>query len=208
MKKTIKLFSGTLATLALSGIASASFITSSSDSALAGANVIDFEDQTIGTYTSLTVDDVTFTAVDNHLQIDNSYQQYNQSGIYLDNGTYSDNGFGTLNIEIAGGTDAFGFTWGMAESFATWELSAYDGSDNLIEAYVLPSTQSSNLGEFFGIAAANIAYATLSWTGDYDWIAIDNFSYTSSIPEPATLGLLTLGLLGLGMCRRKQVAAS
>ena len=204
MKATTKILAGTIATLAMSGFASASFITSSGDASLSGGNVIDFEDQTLGTYTSLTIDDVTFTANDNNLRIDNTYQQYNQSGIYLDNGTYGGNGFGSLTFDFDGGTSAFGFTWGMAESFASWNLSAYDSSNNLIESYILPSTGPSNAGEFYGISASDISYATLSWNGSYDWIAVDDFTYVSSVPEPATLGLLALGLLGLRASRKQH----
>ncbi|TCS43926.1 PEP-CTERM sorting domain-containing protein [Reinekea marinisedimentorum] len=186
---------------------SAAFITSSGDAALSGGSVIDFEDQTLGTYTSLTIGDVTFTASDNHLRIDNTYQGYNQSGIYLDNGTYGNNGFGTLNIDFSGSTSAFGFTWGMAESFASWNLSAYDSSSSLIESYILPSTGSSSAGEFFGISAAGIASASLSWQGSYDWIAVDDFTWASaSVPEPSTLLLLGAGLAGLFAARRRQPA--
>ncbi len=191
--------------LFLATSAQAAFITSSSDASLAGANVIDFESTALGTYTSITVDDVTFTANDNHLRIDNTYQQYNQQGIYLDNGTYNNNGFGTMTMNFAGGTDAFGFTWGMAESFAQWDLSAFDAANNLLESHILPSTGPSSAGEFFGIASAGIAYATLSWTGSYDWIAVDNFTYTTtSVPEPSALLLLSVGLLGLGATTLKR----
>ena len=206
MNRQLKILTGSAVIVALSGFASASFITSSGDASLSGGNVIDFEDQTLGTYTSLTIDDVTFSADDNNLRLDDTYQQYNQTGIYLDNGTYAGNGFSSLSINFDGGTSAFGFNWGMAESFASWELTAYDASDTLIESYVLPSTGASSAGEFYGIAASGISYATLSWSGSYDWIGIDNFTYQAAVPEPATLGLLTLGLLGLTMSRKNKAA--
>lgn len=176
-----------------------------SDPALTGGTVIDFESQALGIYTALTIGDVTFTANNNHLQIDNTYQGYNQTGIYLDNGTYGNNGFGILTISFASAVNAFGFNWGMAEPFAQWTLNAYDSLNNLIDTQILPSTGASNAQEFYGISAIGISSAILSWTGDYDWVGIDNFTYTSSVPEPSTLLLLGSGLLGLGFFARKRM---
>lgn len=187
------------------------FITSSSDAALAGASTINFEDQVMGTYSSITVDDVTFTSNNNHLRIDNGYQGYNQQGIYLDNGTYENNGFSALTINIASSTDAVGFTWGMAETSSPWLLTAFDASNSVLESYTLPSTGPSSAGEFFGIAASsNIKKLTLvnSNVNSYDWIAVDNFKYhagTTSVPEPASTSLFVVSMLAFaGFLRARR----
>lgn len=214
MKLSRKLIAAVLAIFLPALNANASFISgvgaTTSDAALAGGTVIDFEGMANATYAAgvgLTVGDVTFSANDNHMNIDNTYQGYNQSGTYLDNGTYGDNGFSSVTFSFAGTTDAFGFTWGMAEPFASWVLTAYDSSNSVLESYALPSTSTSSLGEFFGIATAGISYATLAWGGDYDWVAIDNFTYqaSTSVPEPSTLLLLGAGFLGLGFAGRKKI---
>lgn len=194
--------------------ANATFISGVGDltlnASLAGGTVIDFEGMAnsagIG---SVTVGDVTFTANNAHLNIDNTYQGYNQQGTYLDNGTYDNNGFSSLTMAFAGGTDAFGFTWGMGEPWSNWELAAYGVGNVLLESYTLVGTSGSNAGEYVGIDVAGIQSATLSWGGGYDWIAIDNVTYLAqsggggSVPEPATLALMAVGLLGFGFTRRK-----
>lgn len=197
------------AMILMAGSAVATPITSNSDAALTGASVMDFESATQGTYAAITVNDVTFTAGNYHLRIDDDYQQYNSSGRYLDNGTYNNNGFQSLTIDFSTDVSAFGFNWSMAESWATWILTAYDSGNNVIEAYVLPNTGSSSAGEFYGLAAAGTSYATIVRTvGDYDWISLDNLTYVTSgaiVPEPATMLLFALGLLGLaGVNRRKN----
>ncbi len=207
MKKLIIFTSTLILSLVLGSSANATFISSSADASLTGANVIDFEGEAFGTFSSITIDDVTFTAADDrHLRIDSSYG-YNSTGRYLDNGSYGSHGFGTMDMEFAGGTDAFGFNWSMAESWADWTLTAYDAAHTIIESWSLPSTGSSSAGEFFGISASGIATASLSWTGNYDWISIDNFSYTTeaaSVPEPSIIALFGAGLVGLGFARRRK----
>jgi hypothetical protein len=157
--------------------------------------VIDFEAQTIGSYTSLAIGDVTFIANDNHLMIDNAFSGLlNMQGIYLDNGTYQNNGFSSMRIDFATAVSAFGFNWGASDY--SWVLTSYDASDNPLETYNLPITKDSNIGDFVGLANDGISYAVLSTSGNYDWIMIDNFKFTpTTIPAP---GAILLGSIGVG----------
>ncbi len=184
------------------------FITSSGDASLTGASVDDFEGWTAGaSWAGAYGADISYVANDNHFGLLSDFSGlYNTSGQYLDNNNYEDNGFSSLTITFNNGTAAFGFNWGAAEPWAAWELTAFDASDTLLESYILPSTGPSNAGEFFGIAADNISYATLSWGGEYDWIFIDNMTYATNapVPEPSTILLLGGGLAGLAFYRRKR----
>jgi PEP-CTERM motif-containing protein len=182
-------------------------INNSSDPALTGANVIGFEDQVLGLYTDLTIDDVTFTGNNGTFQIDSVMGgDFNTSGIYLENEL---NGFNSFTFSFSSTVTGFGFNWGASNE--DWELTAYDASDNFLESYTLPQVWWDNNGEFYGIATANIAYATLIQTttvydNPTDWILIDNFTYQGSepVPEPSTILLMGAGLLGLVGYNRKR----
>ena len=211
MKKFLVLLCTAAVIVGIIGVAAATPITSPSDSGLIGATVIDFEDQTLGTYTSLTINDVTFTANNNdHFLITELYGgSFNTQGGNLQNGSNSSDAFSSITFTFSGTTDGFGFNWGASNH--TWRLKAYDSSDNLLENYRLPVTCSSNAGEFYGISANDIAYATLSRNGNghYDAVLIDNFTYQASpqaeqaVPEPATMLLFGSGLICLIRLRKK-----
>lgn len=189
-------------------------VTDPLDPALATGSVIDFGSQPVGTYNSLAIDVVIFTADDKTFQIGATYSgNYNTSGQYLGN---TSTGFSAITFSFSTSVDAFGFNWGGSDTI--WTLTAYDSSDNPLESYNLPAVGSSNTGDFFGLAADDIAYATLVQTGSLnqfsflgvaglglslnDEVFIDNFSY-KPVPEPATMLLLGSGLVGLAGFRRK-----
>jgi hypothetical protein len=189
--------------------------------ALAGGSVIDFGSQAVGTYNSLAIDMVTFTADDKTFKIGNTYSgNYNTSGRYLEN---TSTGFSAITFSFSASVDAFGFSvdafgfnWGGSDT--TWTLTAYNSSDNPLESHNIPAVNSSNSGDFFGLAVNDIAYATLVQNGSWsqlsfvgivglglslnDEIFIDNFSY-KPVPEPATMLLLGSGLVGLASFMRK-----
>jgi hypothetical protein len=168
---------------------------------------VDFETQPNATFSSLTLGGVTVTGVTGQLSTSDQYaNQYNGRGVrYLDNnpgGNYTN----TIRFDFASAVNAFAFNWGASDE--AWVLRAFDAGNNLLESFDLPSTFASNDGDYVGLATAGIKYATLTTNGN-DWVFIDNITTApatgGTVPEPPTLALLGLSLLGFAASRRRKI---
>jgi hypothetical protein len=175
--------------------------------ALAGSTLIDFDAGPTGSFASYTSGNVTFTGVGAPLNVGPDFNgSFNTRGV---NSLF--NGFDldpdAMRSDFAAPVSAFAFLWGAADN--TWDLRAFDAANNLIESLAIGPVFSSNAGDYFGIAAGGIAYATLTDRldniGGGDFVFIDNFRYGGavSVPEPSTLAVFGLGLLALGFGRRR-----
>ena len=175
--------------------------------ALAGGTVLTFDSVASGTYSSIALSGVTFSAdAGNLIWIDNAYiGQFNTFGTQSLHNNYDPQSFNTLTMTFSSPVSAFGFFWGASDS--QWTLNAYDASSTLIESFLLPVTGGSNAGDFVGLIDPGIASATLVGTGG-DFIFIDNFAFSgaSSVPEPASMVLLGSGLVGILWLRRRARA--
>jgi len=124
----------------------------------------------------------------------------------------SSNGIGRVNF--ANGDGSF-FTTGYT-AYNGFHLEAYDMYDNLLDVASGPSNLRYLDGNAAGMdyltvssASNNIAYVVMH-DGGYQWVA-DNMSgdasgvYSPAVPEPATMALFGLGLIGMGARLRKRM---
>ena len=167
-----------------------------------GTTVIDFESQANASFSSLTLNSVTFLGVDQNLRTDNRYATasgntyvgYNCMGVRcLDSNTFGDDSNYAKSIRFNFATPTKGFAFNFGASDSIWVLRAYDSANQLLGSVNIPATRASNAGDYFGLrfANSNISYATLidsdlcnssCLLGDY--IFIDNFVFFS--PGPST----------------------
>jgi hypothetical protein len=122
-----------------------------------------------------------------------------------------------MRVDFAGGVSNFEFLWSDWECFDSScadyaEAFIYDASDNLIGTCGLAISASAgcsvsylglvddHTGTFnqrFDSTSANIAYVVLGYSVQIDRIRTE-------VPEPATLALLGLGMVGIGLRRRRH----
>lgn len=179
--------------------------------ALAGGRTVTFDQLRSTSYASLTVGNVTFRMVGTLFNISADYAgQFNTRGKKsLQTNASIDVLPQVLRFDFAAPVSAFGFYWGASDFI--WDLHAFDASGKLLDAQALPILNDSNQGNYFGLKANDIAYATLAnrLLSATEHAFVDNFTYTQVIPEPGTgfLTLAGLGILGAAVRRRRPCAA-
>lgn len=184
-----------------------------STSAVSGVTIVDFNDQTCGAYASCTGD---FNIVIGDLG--GKYAAPYVSATDSDDATYymsvpdtNTRNQGTDRVAIFNlGMTAnyFGMLWGSVDRYNTLQFLL---SDTIVESYVGNDVSALANGNQ-GIAATNF-YVNFFNLPTFDTIRMistsfafetDNHAFGQvSVPEPGALSLLALGLLSLGITRRR-----
>lgn len=174
---------------------------------LSGGTVIDFDSIAPGVYPSVSASGVTFTGVGAPLDVGSDFiGDFNTRGIQS---LYNNFDLQPQAIEIAfnNPVSAAAFNWGAADNI--WDMTAFDSGNNVLETFVINPVNFSNVGDFFGIAAAGIVRITLADRldniSDGDFVFIDNFTFKngiSTVPLPGAVWLMLTAIAGLGaLCR-------
>jgi len=134
------------------------------------------------------------------------------------------------NIAMADGTDAWIGSWAdSGGGFQPWTYSGGAWSQNGSGLPVLSGnsttittslaslglspgqtfefdvyTSGGNGGDSANDSAANLSQSTNNWGGPYTTPAGAGLSYTTSVPEPASIALIGLAFVAMGACLRRR----
>lgn len=197
-------FSATLL-LAVSSLAHAAYTTytnrSAFESALASFSVDSLDGITSYFHSSDARPDFNISTIDYYFGCINQEGCGDNSGIGFDNSyvwMYGGNYNSPVTFTFSTARNGFGFDFANPVCCDYGSTPSIDGINN-------PETSG-----FFGVIY-DTAMTSFVVTSSNSYMLVDNITYGSgngnSVPEPASLVLLGLGLIGLGAIRRKQKVA-
>ena len=186
-------------------------LTTDAGTIAAPSAVIDFEafDGLLTSGPEMVAADVTFTG-DAGSELGAYVRDLGDNGAWGAAGKFAASGFiGELRFTFNGlsaGAGAFvnHFALDALEGWAV-VVSAYGDNNQIIETHTMTvdsAWDSYNEGTFLGITRAQADIRSIAFKGV--GVVVDNFTYTTPVPEPESYALMLAGLAALGFLVRRR----
>lgn len=195
-----------MALLSIPMVANAAYITftEGQNTTVAGATVFDFEGGKPANYTG--AGSVLSTSISGQ-----SAAPAGDTSKYYSVAYPQSSGTGTFQADTGVSYNYFGLYWGSIDDYNTLSfysngslLATYTGLDVIAAGTALGDQTAAGSNRYvnflFDTTFDRIDFSTTNFAFE-----TDNHAFAAtSVPEPATLGLLGMGLLGAGMARRRR----
>lgn len=171
------------------------------EGASTGLTTEDFEGMSSGTYSDITTADYTIDSAPGGRPDDIFIAPAGYTSGITSNVAFANYFVDSLIISFGSGVTAFGADIQSQYSTSIFDILIYDTSNVLIDSVVMSVADSAT---FFGLTT-NVAIGSIVFDSRTDQAeGVDNMSYGVAVPEPATLLLMGLGLVGFGFAGKRK----